>query len=315
MEKNLFISHCSYDRKVVEILANLIKKVSLNQIYIWYSNDQEVNGGFLAGDNWFEIILNNLKNSQAVISFITPNSNKNPWVLYESGYAEAIDKTKLIPLKFLINTNEVSSPLQHKQIFSFTNIEEANNFLKKVLDTFGIIYDQEVFHDYVMKSLNEMRSYFVNKDSLVEKDPFELLSNKLDNCFEMILKSREFDNYHNKAEYEIPFEFIYKDGKKFIEYIKINPSVRISDVLDSVYFILNGKVKPYTYLEEWIIKERDTERYVVISDVQNLIPAIDVFAPNTQWIVKFLDKPYVPNNLYNSTHNDPKLESFSMYKN
>ena len=120
MGKNLFISHSSYDIEIVKILAEIIKKVSLNQINIWFSNDQEAKGGVTVGDNWFQTIVNNLRKSQAIVSLITPNSKNNPWVLYESGFAEALERIKIIPLKFLISINEVSTQLQQKQIFSIS---------------------------------------------------------------------------------------------------------------------------------------------------------------------------------------------------
>lgn len=56
MEKNIFISHSSYDKEVVKIFSELIRKVSLSQINIWFSNDTDTEGGFLVGDDWFESI-------------------------------------------------------------------------------------------------------------------------------------------------------------------------------------------------------------------------------------------------------------------
>lgn len=313
MEKNLFISHSSYDKKVVEVLVNLIKKVSLNQIHIWFSNDTEVNGGFFVGDNWFETILSNLQKSQAVISLITPNSNNSPWILFESGYAEALDSSKLIPLKFLININEISIPLQRKQIFSITSVDEANVFLKKVLDSFDIVYDEQIFNDYVIKSLNEMRSCYENKENITEENNFELLSKKMDNYFDMILKAGISKNQKEVA-YEVSIEFIDFLGNRIVEHIKINSSVRVSDVLDSIFFILNGRVNAYKYLEEWIIREKGTNRYVVVSDVQSLIPAMNIFRIGTEWVIEFLDKPYKPDNTFNSEHNDTRRESFTFYR-
>ena len=310
MNKNLFISHSSYDKEVVEVLAGLIKKVSLNQIHIWFSNDQQVEGGFLAGDNWFETILSNLKSSQAVVSLITPNSNNSPWILYESGYAEALGGTKLIPLKFLINVSEVSIPLQRKQIFSFTNVEDANLFLKKVLDAFDIVFDDEVFGDYVLKSLEQMRNCFKRKEDIIKENPYEMLSKKMDTFLEMFVKSTILPQTDIQAEYEVPFEFMNNKGNKIVEYIKINSSIKVSDVLDSLFFILNGMVRAYKYLETWIVKEKGTKRYVVVSDVQNLIYAKDIFRPNTKWEVEFLDKPYSPDNFYNSKNNRAKTGSF-----
>ncbi len=304
MDKKLFISHSSYDKDVVEIFANLIRRVSLNQIHIWFSNDTEIHGGFMAGDNWFETILNNLKCSQAVISFITPNSNNQPWILYESGYAEALKSSKLIPVKFLINIEQVSTPLQQKQIFGFSNVDEANILIKKILDGFDITFDEEVFNVLIVKSLNDMRNCFVlkNQKSYDEENPYKMLSEKLDNYFGMIMKFKL--NYDTlQIEYEVPIEYKDKYGKQIVEYIKIKHTTTISDVLDEVYFFLNGKVKPYKYLEEWIVKEKNAERYVVISDFQDMIPASCVFRPYSEWVVILLDSPYVPDNTYNENNN------------
>ncbi len=313
MERNLFISHSSYDKKVVQVLANLIKKVSLNQVHIWFSNDQETYGGFLAGDSWFETIFNNLQKSQAVISFITPNSNNNPWILFESGYAEALENTKLIPLKFLVNINEISSPLHHKQIFSMLNIDEANTFLRKVLGCFNIIYDEEIFSDYVNKCLNEMRSCYESKDVTNEENAFELLSKKMDNYFNLILKRGDLKE-EKQFEYEVSIEFENLSGNIIKEYIKINSLIKVNDVLDSIFFILNGRVKAYKYMEEWIIKEKGINRYVVVSDVQNLIFARDIFRIGTEWMIEFLDEPYKPNNIFNSEHDIVNMESYAWYK-
>lgn len=315
MNRNLFISHSSYDKKIIEILSNLIRRVSLNQIHIWYSNDQRVNGGFLVGDNWFGSILNNLKNSQAVISFITPNSNNNPWILYESGYAEALEKTKLIPLKFLMNISEISIPLQQKQIFSFTTLDEANVFLKKVLDVYNILYDEEIYSSYVLKCLNQMRDCYKSKTELADESPYDALSKKIDSYFELVLNNMKFSREEVQTEYEVLLEYINIEGNKVSEYLKINSSVKVSDILDSVYFILNGKVEPYKYLETWIIKEKGEKRYVVVSDVQNLILARDIFRPNTKWEVVFLKKPYVSDNSYNAEYNEVKMESYTRYQN
>ena len=308
MGKNLFISNSSYDIEIVKILAEIIKKVSLNQINIWFSNDQEAKGGVTVGENWFQTIVNNLRKSQAIVSLITPNSKNNPWVLYESGFAEALERIKIIPLKFLISINEVSTPLQQKQIFSFSKLDEANIFLKKVLGAFNIVYDEEIFQGYVSKQLEKMRDSYKSKEDILKKNAYELLSEKMDNYFELILNTMSFNSIDFLKEYEVLLEFVNSNGNNVVEYIKIKPSLTVSDVLDSVFYILNGKVLPYKYLETWIIKEKETRRYLVISDVQNLILAKDIFRPNTKWEVEFLDKPYSPDNSFNAKFNKVKKE-------
>ena len=69
MKKNVFISHSSYDKEVVKILSELIKKVSLSQIHIWFSSDSDVRGGFLIGEDWFESIINNKKKPSSYIIY------------------------------------------------------------------------------------------------------------------------------------------------------------------------------------------------------------------------------------------------------
>ena len=153
MEKNIFISHSSYDKEIVKIFSELIRKVSLSQIHIWFSNDSDIEGGFLAGDNWFDSIIDHIKRSQVVITFITPNSNNQPWILYESGYAAALENCTLVPVKFSIDISDVSSPLQHKQIYNLSGIEDLHIFLGKILHLFDIVYDREVFQEIVQSYL------------------------------------------------------------------------------------------------------------------------------------------------------------------
>lgn len=310
MDKNLFISHSTYDKDVIDILANLIRQVSLNQIHIWFSNDKQTNGGFLAGDNWFSSILNNLENSQAVISFITPNSNNQPWILYESGYAEALSNSRLIPLKFLIETNEISTPLKQKQIFDFSNIEDAITFLKKLLNVFEIHFAEEVFHDFIVKALNQMKRVYKsnNENPKHEETSIQLLSKKIDNYFNIILQSEFIAN--QKREYEISIEYINQIGKTVIEYIRIDTLMTISNVLDKIYYILEETITPYRYLETWILKEKGSDRLVVISDIQDIVPAHYVFKFASQWEVIYLDKPYHPNNSFNAKNNVARMEDF-----
>ena len=309
MDKNLFISHSTHDKDVVDILAKLIRQISLNQIHIWFSSDKHIEGGFFVGDNWFTSILDNLKNSNAVISFITPNSNNQPWILFESGYAEALSNSRLIPLKFMIETTEISTPLQQKQIFDFSNVEEATTFLKKILDCFEIFFAQEAFHDFIVSALNQMKSiYKANENIKYEASPIQILSKKIDSYFNMLLKSDGVGN--QRREYEVSIEHINQSGKRVIEYVKINNFMTISNVLDKIYYILEETISPYRYMETWILKEKGTDRLVVISDIQDMVPAHYVFRFASQWEVIYLDRAYQPDNTFNAKNNVTRMEDY-----
>ncbi len=91
-----------------------------------------------------------------------------------------------------------------------------------------------------------MRNCFVSKDqkSHEKENSYEMLSQKLDNYFEMIMKFKlNYDT--SQIEYEVPIEYKDKYDKRIVEYIKIEYTTTISDVLDKVYFILDGKVEAY----------------------------------------------------------------------
>lgn len=293
MEKNIFISHSSYDKEVVKILAELIRKVSLNQIQIWFSNDTDVRGGFSIGEDWYEAIINNLRKSHVVISFITPNSNNQPWILYESGYAEALSDCILVPVKFSINVNDISAPLQHKQIYNLSGVEDLHVFLSKLLDLFNIIYDKELFRDIVQMYSKKMReSWEAHDSSLSDSDEMNRIIDRLEQKFDYYLgninnkiQNSKYDKYEVILEYNI-------SGIERKEYITINQTATMQDVLDEIYYTISDKVKPYTYLKSWALLEIRTQRAAIVSeDVYDWIPAQSIFRINTLWKVVFLQKP------------------------
>lgn len=226
MERNLFISHSSYDKKVVEVLADLIRIVSSNKINIWFSSDNEIDGGFMVGDSWFGTILNQLRKSQVVLSFITPNSNNKPWILFESGFGEA--NGKVIPLKFLMNTDIISPPFQQKQIFGIYNIEETKVFLSKLLDEFGLDFNKTYNQEIIKDSLNKMRCYFTEIDNKneIKDDICEKLSRRLDGYFDIMMKI--IQDKKSSIEYEIPISFVNQNQNQVTKYFKINDSLRFT---------------------------------------------------------------------------------------
>lgn len=63
-------------------------------------------------------------------------------------------------------------------------------------------------------------------------------------------------------------------------------------------------------METWILKQQNSLRCLVVSDVQDLIPATTIFKPNTQWEIVFLDKPYTPDDTFNENNNEINIQSY-----
>lgn len=294
MGKNVFISHSSYDKEVVKIFSELIKKVSLSQIHIWFSNDTDTEGGFLVGDDWFDSIISHIKRSQVVISFVTPNSNNQPWILYESGYAEALDNCTLVPVKFCIDISDVSIPLQHKQIYNLSGIEDLHIFLSKLLHLFDIRYDREVFQEVVQTYLKKMRDCW--NPNIIEKGEcnFDQILDKLEQKIEYYLGSMGRERKSEKLEkYEVIIEYkMGKDTKR--EYVTIHSNATVKDILDEIYYMISDVVEPYKYLESWVLLEIKTQKAAIVSDdIYDFIPAQNIFKINSLWKVIYLDTPLI----------------------
>lgn len=292
MEKNIFISHSSYDKEIVKVFSELIRKVSLSQINIWFSNDTDTKGGFLVGDDWYESIINHIRRSQVVITFVTPNSNNQPWILYESGYAEALDNCTLVPVKFSINKSDVSTPLQHKQIYNLSGIEDLHIFLSKLLYLFGIVYDKEVFQEIVQTYSKKMRDCWNPNNIVSEINDNTKILEKIEQKMEYYFCNIGKEQKNEKMEkYEVILEYKKgRDDKK--EYITIHPNATVQDVLNEIYYMIADIVEPYKYLESWVLLETKTQRAAIISDdVDDWIPAQSIFKINSLWKIVYLEKP------------------------
>ena len=296
MGKNIFISHSSYDKDVVKIFSELIKKVSLSQINIWFSNDTDTEGGFLAGDDWLESIINHIKDSQVVISFITPNSNNQPWILYESGYAEALDNCTLVPVKFAIDISDISMPLQHKQIYNLSGTEDLHIFLGKILHLFDIVYDREVFQEIVQAYIKRMRDCWNPNNLKTEINDYGFILDKFEQKMEYFwgrLGKEQMNETIEKYEVILEYKLGKNDKKEYKkEYITIHPDDTVQDILNEIYYMISNVVKPYKYLESWVLLEMKTQRAAIISDdVYDWIPAQSIFKINSLWRVVYLEKP------------------------
>lgn len=287
--KNIFISHSSKDKRIVQVLVELIRKVSLGQICIWYSNDIDADGGFAIGEDWFDSIINNLSKSQVVISLITSNSNNQPWILYESGYAEALESCILVPVRFKIEVEDISVPLQHKQIYGVSTEGEIHIFLSKLLALFGMVYDEDLFQEIVKKYYKRMQELWAQE----EKNAQEVIGRE-----ENKLIKDEKSSY-SEADSIKSYEIIvsYNVGCKAMNtYVVIDEKSTVKDILDNIYNLISEAVKPYTYMETWALLETKSHSALIIcDDILDWIPAKNIFKLNSLWKIVYLNSPLIIN--------------------
>ena len=116
MAKTIFLSHNAKDKNLADIISNIIREISIEQITSWFSSDEKVDGGFNAGDDWYAEILRKIHKCDVLIAIITPNSIDRPWIYYEAGIAIGINKV-VVPVCIDIKREDLNSPLNKFQAY------------------------------------------------------------------------------------------------------------------------------------------------------------------------------------------------------
>jgi len=93
------------------------------------------------------------------------------------------------------------------------------------------------------------------------------------------------------ALYGVPIFLGFKD-LNVEQYITIDSDSTVQDILDRIYYMLETRVKPFTYLQTWILRERHSGLRLVVREVAHLIPASSIFRPGTYWEASALSRPH-----------------------
>lgn len=240
-------------------------------------------------------VTTEIEKSSRVIAFITENSINFPWLTYETGYSDGLKTCDYLPVRFGVTLDKIPSPLQIKHISGLNSIKEMHSFLDKLLNIFDITYDQEAFEKVVSNTWADMRTIYSAKKNIDSPSDFSLISSRLENL------EKKLDAYFGTggerlvcpSENEYDIEVLLPnehDQEPHSEVFSIDSNTTVAEILNEVYFLLNGAVRPFTYLESWVLFERSTQMLAIISDIQEQIPACFIFSKNSQWEVRLIDE-------------------------
>jgi hypothetical protein len=117
----IFLSHSHRDADIAHALASLVGELFGGRVQLAHSSDQRVGGGIRPGEHWLRWIMDRVRTSAATYVLLTPNSLRQPWVLWESGAAAGVAlATELdrpvVPIAFGISDREVPSPFAATQV-------------------------------------------------------------------------------------------------------------------------------------------------------------------------------------------------------
>jgi len=296
----IFLSHNVKDKPLADIIEKTIRKISLQKINAWFSSDERVGGGFNAGDNWYDKIISNITNCNVLIALLTPNSIERPWLYYEAGIAKGLNKI-IVPVCIGMKREDMKTPLNITQAYQLTDKKSLEEFLGKILALCDFPLDKENFKDPIENALLGITEHKfdmeVNTTVNVE-DIFDNLKMYLDQKITALLTTNEVEvqeHYHqvtNLDTYSIRFKLDFpKDKREFITEISNNDTFQ--DVTDNIYFNFKDILKPYTYMEKWIIVDDKSKNLLVLREITNRIPAKYVFPKDRNYTIMPLSKPYI----------------------
>lgn len=295
MKKVIFLSHNAKDKELAEVISDILSQISIRQVKVWFSSDGKVDGGLNAGDNWYDEIHNKVDESDVLIALVTPNSIDRPWLYYEAGVAIGLNK-KVVPICVGFSAGDIKSPLREKQAYQLTDKNAFISFLGKVLTLFDFHFDKTNFKKAIDKAGVKISSYKFSKSSEKEigiENAIDNIKSHFDEKIKLISNSNNPNKIVKLPSEKFSVKFITQFPQVKREFIiEINDEDSFQGVTDKIYFNLNDIIKPYTYLETWVIVDNRTKNYLVIREIARRIPAKYIFLKNTSYTIKKLQKPY-----------------------
>jgi len=304
MASKIFLSHDHQDDGLARVLAGVLSRVTLRQLDVWFSSDESASGGMRPGKMWVEEIRRQLEASKAIIVLITPASISKPWILFESGFGAAIPHCDVIPLCIGISTEEVPFPLAMYQGYQLADYESLKTFVSKLLKRYHISFDEEMAKPVLERAITEftrlsgasrgrpapqitLAELSLDIKQHIDKRMIELVEHQPPPVKK--LSAGLAEDLH--LAYTVPISINFPDLNSQ-QYLEIDDRTVVQDILDNVYYMLYGHVKPFKYLETWIIREVRHNINLVVREVGSLIPARFIFTPSTAWEAVKLSAPY-----------------------
>jgi hypothetical protein len=252
MNKKVFLSHAHDDKRLAEIISSMIRRVTLNQLDVWFSSDEQSTGGLAAGSQWRNYLQKELRGCIAVIALITPASMNRPWVYFECGFGAAHAKLQVIPLCVGIDAiSDIPKPLEMFQAFQLSDYSSVVTFLRKLLASVrDISFDEEMAKPVLEPTINKIAEVVAENqyekvdratDSLTEA--LREMKQHFDSRFAEYSPSRARKRISRTHSVEVTIAFPERTFKAFVE---IRPNDSVGNKLNDIYFLIKDFVNPYT---------------------------------------------------------------------
>jgi hypothetical protein len=292
------------DAETAKALAILIDRVTLSNVKVWHSSDESRSGGVGAGQNWFDAIIEKIRNGKVIIALVTKEGGHKPWIYFESGFAAGQPEMTVIPVAVgLKDANEIPAPLSAYQSYALIDQRSVAKFLEKLLAIFDVKFDEEMsqkpMHSFVSE-IARLQSVEQGRVASTERAHLAPSSQHFDPSLILSHIDRRLNDFVDAAKglaidsaYPVEFTMEFPKLKATIS-LSIGHDDTVQDILNAMWGILSEQVKAYTYMESWILEEENTGARLIIREIAGLIPARYVFRQDLHWTAKPLKHPYSP---------------------
>ena len=309
MNVEVFVSHTKKDQLIADEIKILLERVTLGKLNLWFSSDYRASGGPKSGADFRGEIYDRIESSSSLIVLLTPNSHQKPWIHYEIGVADSADDCQIFPLYFGKRIFG-DLPISNRHGFHILDYRSYKLFVKKIFEKYQFEFDDEMLEPILLKSIGKINDIDWDKDvsatPLVE-DVLDSVKAHIDNrMLELWNKPKVDLSYSDLSNSKITVStseedngsisyFIHVishiDSKRPDFSIEINYHDTLGNVMHAIYGFINDKVSTYSYLEEWVLFEPETQKYILIKDVADRIPCRFVLRPSHVYHIYPLNSP------------------------
>lgn len=299
MPHKLFLSHDSRDRERAKAIAQAIQRLTLKQISVWHSSDDGPSGGLRPGQVWLDEIRRQISESRALVVLLTPQSLNRPWLLFEAGFGASQESCAVIPVCVGIDSvTDVPFPLAMYQAYQLADYDSLRSFVEKLLALHQIHFDEamarpvleEAVAALTRKGTDDEVAQTSSADGSLS-DAMDSLKEYLDRRFSQLMSSAGVTT-SSSLRYNVAIDLDIESEISRVQHVEITHDTTVQDVLDNIYFMLDGEVGARKYLEQWVLRDLGTKEHLVIREMQYRVPAISVFRAGSKWAVIKLPRPY-----------------------
>ena len=152
MTYRIFVSHTKADSEVAQAITNVLNNAFEGNVHLYLAS-REVIGG----EEWKKELKKELKERDAIICVITPESVRSPWLFIEWSAFWIADKRFYLLINDEIRVSDLVQPMQDRQMTLVQQKSSVINLFKALARDAGI---ERIPYEYVDEFVGKVNEAF-----------------------------------------------------------------------------------------------------------------------------------------------------------